>query len=259
MTWRKSIHSLTFMEPQTKPPSPWTRCPILHQDRFILVINKPAGVLSHPNTSKANGKQAAAFTGNYDAEARCFHSAAGKLWLIHRLDQDTSGVLLAAFDEQTAQRSRMLFEDQAIQKHYLAVIRGQTASPRGVWLDHLMTSASHGSVRTQVIKGRPPNAELHYLMIGRSEEHRVSLLDIRLITGKTHQIRVQAASRHHPLVGDDVYGDFSLNRRLKQALHLRRLALHARALEFKHPASGFKTVIEAPLPDDLHELIKTLH
>lgn len=247
------------MEPETKPTSPWTHCPVLHQDRFILVINKPAGVLSHPNNGKPNGKHAAAFAGNYDTEARCFHSAAGKLWLIHRLDQDTSGVLLAAFDEQTAQRSRILFEDQAIQKHYLAVVRGHPTATRGVWLDHLTTSASQVGVRTQVLKGRPTNAELHYLVKGRSDEHRVSLLDIQLITGKTHQIRVQAASRQHPLAGDDVYGDFSLNKRLKQSVYLRRLALHARCLEFKHPASGLKTVIEAPVPNDLHELMKTLH
>jgi 23S rRNA-/tRNA-specific pseudouridylate synthase len=109
-----------------------------------------------------------------------------------------------------------------------------------------------------VIKGRPPNAELSYQVKAHSAEHRLSLLDIALITGKTHQIRVQATSRQHPLAGDDVYGDFSLNKRLRQSLGLRRLALHAHRLEFKHPASGYKTVIEAPLPEDLSAAFKVL-
>ncbi len=247
------------MVPETEPPTPWTHCPVLHQDRFILVINKPAGVLSHPNPGKAEGKAVSAFVGRYDAESRCYHGPLGKLWLIHRLDQDTSGVLLAALDEKTSQRCRTFFEEQAIQKHYFAVVRGCPVTPKGIWLDHLTTSAAQGGVRTQVLKGRPPNAELHYSVKGRSEEHRVSLLDIHLITGRTHQIRVQAASRQHPLAGDDVYGDFSLNKRLRQSLPLRRLALHAHRLEFKHPASGFKTVIEAPIPQDLAAVMKTLH
>ena len=101
-----------------------TSCPVLHQDRFIVVIHKPAGVLSHPNSARPDPKHAAAFEGRYDAALRCFDGPAGKVWLIHRLDQDTSGALLAALDEKTAERCRALFEQDAIQKHYLALVRG---------------------------------------------------------------------------------------------------------------------------------------
>jgi RluA family pseudouridine synthase len=234
-----------------------THCPVLHRDRFIIVINKPAGVLSHPNSARIDPRHTAAFEGRYDLERRCFEGPAGKVWLIHRLDQDTSGALLAALDEKTADRCRALFEEGTIHKHYLALVRGSPV-PKGIWLDHLATSRGGGGVRTQVIKGRPPNAELSYQVRAHSAEHRLSLLDITLITGKTHQIRVQATSRQHPLAGDDVYGDFSLNKRLRQSLGLRRLALHAHRLEFKHPASGYKTVIEAPLPEDLSAAFKVL-
>lgn len=227
-----------------------TQCPILHRDRFIVVINKPTGVLSHPNSARLDPKNRAAFEGKYDLDRRCFDGPAGRVWLIHRLDQDTSGALLAALDEKTAERCRALFEEDAIQKHYLAFVRG-SLPPKGTWLDHLGTARAGGSVRTQVIKGRPPNAELRYEVKGHHAQERLSLLDIHLITGKTHQIRVQATSRQHPLAGDDVYGDFSMNKRLRQSLGLKRLALHAHRLEFKHPASGLKTVIEAPLPEDL--------
>ncbi len=234
-----------------------TQCPTLHRDRFIVVINKPAGVLSHPNSARLDPKNRAAFEGKYDLERRCFDGPAGKVWLIHRLDQDTSGALLAALDEKTAERCRALFEEDAIQKHYLALVRG-SLPPKGTWLDHLGTARAGGSVRTQVIKGRPPNAELRYEVKAHHAQERLSLLDIHLITGKTHQIRVQATSRQHPLPGDDVYGDFSMNKRLRQSLGLKRLALHAHRLEFKHPASGLKTVIEAPLPEDLAGVFNAL-
>lgn len=231
---------------------PITHCPILHRDRFIIVVNKPAGILSHPNTSRATGKERAAFEGRYDLDQKVFEGPAGRVWLIHRLDQDTSGVLLGALDEKTALRCREAFEAGAVRKHYTALVRGSVAAS-GVWLDHLAVSRDKGRVRTAVLKGRPPNAELHFKLIAHHPAARVSLVDIDLITGRTHQIRVQAASRQHPLIGDDVYGDFDLNRRLRTELQIRRLFLHARHLELKHPASGQKLIVEAPLSEDLQK------
>lgn len=230
-----------------------TSCPVLHRDRFIVVVNKPAGVLSHPNDARIDPKIRCAFAGRYDLDQRCFNGAAGKVWLIHRLDQDTSGVLLAALDERSAEKCRELFEQGAVRKHYMALVRGSLPS-KETWLDHLVTNRAAGRVRTTVLKGRPPNAELQMEVKAHHAQQRVSWIDIDLITGRTHQIRVQAASRQHPLVGDDVYGDFDMNRRLRQQLGIKRLCLHARQLEFKHPASGNKLCVRAPLPDDLASL-----
>lgn len=227
-----------------------TQCPVLHRDRFIVVVNKPAGVLSHPNPGKSNGKDRSAFEGRYDLEQKVFDGPGGRVWLIHRLDQDTSGVLLAALDEKTAVRCREAFEAGTVRKRYLAMVRGSLAAG-GTWLDHLAISRDRGRVRTAVLKGRPPNAELHFKVCGHHAGARVSVLEIDLITGRTHQIRVQAASRQHPLIGDDVYGDFDLNRRMKGELGIRRLFLHARQLELKHPASGQRLLVEAPLAEDL--------
>lgn len=234
-----------------------TQCPILHRDRFIVLVNKPAGVLSHPNSARVDPKNRAAFEGKYDLDRKCFDSPAGKVWLIHRLDQDTSGVLLAALDEGTAEKCRALFEEDAVKKHYLALVRG-TLPAKDIWLDHLTTTRIAGRVRTRSLKGRPPNAELRYEVKGHNATQRLSLMDIELITGRTHQIRVQASSRQHPLAGDDVYGDFDMNRRLRQQLGVKRLCLHARKLEFKHPASGNRLCIEAPLPEDLAGLLEAL-
>ena len=231
-----------------------TRCEILHEDRFLLVVNKPHGVLSHPNPKSAK-PQSAAFEGRYDAESRCFTGLAAKIWLIHRLDQDTSGVLLAAKDEKTAAACREAFEAEQVRKTYLALCAGGGLKNEGVWLDHLITTHERHQVRTTVRHGPRPNAEAKYRLIEYSPAHRLSLVEIELITGKTHQIRVQAASRRLPLVGDDVYGSFDLNRKLRQSLGARRLFLHAHELRLKHPASGQMLSVKAPLPDDLRAVL----
>lgn len=225
-----------------------TTCPVLHRDRFIVIVNKPAGVLSHPNTARST--EQAAFEGRYDLEKKCFDGPAGKVWLIHRLDQDTSGVLLGALDEKTAEKCRGLFEEELVKKQYLALVRGNPG-PKGTWLDHLATVREKGRVRTAVVKGRPPNAELHYQTLAHHAGERLSLLNLDLITGKTHQIRVQAASRQFHLIGDDVYGHFDLNKKLRRDLNLKRLFLHAHTLTIKHPTSGQTLRVEAPLAEDL--------
>lgn len=233
-----------------------TRCEILHEDRFLLVVNKPHGVLSHPNP-KAAKPQPAAFEGRYDADDRCFTGGIGKIWLIHRLDQDTSGVLLAAKDEKTAAACREAFEAEKVSKTYLALCAGGGLKNEGIWLDHLVTAHERHQVRTTVRHGPRPNAEARYRLIEHSPAHRLSLVEIGLITGKTHQIRVQAASRRLPLVGDDVYGSFDLNRKLRQSLGARRLFLHAHELRLKHPASGQMLSVKAPLPPDLVVVLET--
>jgi RluA family pseudouridine synthase len=233
-----------------------TTCPILHRDRFIVIINKPAGVLSHPNTARST--EQAAFEGRYDLEQKCFDTPGGKVWLIHRIDQDTSGVLLGAFDEKTAEKCRTMFDEDAVQKQYLTLVRGNPGK-EGTWLDHLATSREKGRVRTAVLKGRLPNAELDFKTLAYHAGQRVSLLNIDLITGKTHQIRVQASSRQHHLLGDDIYGHFDLNRKFKKEFGLKRLFLHARRLTLKHPASGQKLSVEAPLAEDLAAVLTQLN
>jgi 23S rRNA-/tRNA-specific pseudouridylate synthase len=97
---------------------------------------------------------------------------------------------------------------------------------------------------------------LHYSTLAASGSHPLCLLDIDLYTGKTHQIRVQAASRSHPVAGDDVYGDFARNRALRRDLGLTRLFLHAHRLELIHPLTRKRLTVEAPLPDDLHGVLE---
>jgi 23S rRNA pseudouridine955/2504/2580 synthase len=234
------------------PSHPFTHCPILHEDKALLVVDKPSGVLSHPNP---DGQGVSAFLGEYDPAERWFQSPKGPLWLIHRLDEDTSGVLLAAKTAQAAAHCRESFEEDRVRKHYLAVLSGLGLAAKGAWLDHLATQSGGGRVRTVVKPGGKPNAELHFIRRSHHPEHRLMLVEIDLFTGKTHQIRVQAAKRRHPVVGDDVYGNFALNRRLKAAFGLSRLFLHARTLEIMHPTNGKRLRLATALPTELLPLL----
>ena len=237
-------------------PPAITACPVLHRDRFIVLVDKPQGVLSHPNPGPSSKPQRAAFAGRYDLETKRFHGPSGEVFLIHRLDQDTSGVLLGALSETMAERCRAAFEAGQVKKRYLALVHG-LPKPEGVWQDHLAVTRERGQVRTVVNAKAAPNAELRYRVLTQSEKHRVSLLEIDLITGRTHQIRVQSASRKHPLLGDDVYGDFDLNKRFRKDHGLRRLFLHAQQLELKHPASGQMLCVQAVLPVELGAVLES--
>jgi RluA family pseudouridine synthase len=230
-----------------------TTCDVLHEDRWLILVHKPPGVLSHPNP-KGN-QEKCAFEGDYDFEEKCFATPAGKVWLIHRLDQDTSGVLLAAKDAKSAEACRRAFSEHGVRKTYLALTAGGGLPKKGEWHDHLAVRHQRKQVRTEVIKTALPNAESHFRLVNYDPVHRLSLLEIDLITGKTHQIRVQCASRHHPIVGDDVYGDFELNRKLRKALGIKRLCLHAARLEMKHPVTGETLRVEAAVPAEMASLL----
>lgn len=235
-----------------------TACPVLFEDGSLLVVDKPSGVLSHPNNGETGSPDRCAFIGKYDEAQRRFSTPAGPVWLIHRLDEDTSGILLAAKSQNAAAACRLAFEEDRVRKHYLALVRASGLRKEGAWLDHLITSTSKGKARTQVRANARPNAELHYRTLGENTAHRLALIDIDLYTGRTHQIRVQSASRRHEVCGDDVYGDFTLNRELRRAFGLRRLFLHAWKLEIIHPVTRKKLTLHSPLPADLTEVVAKL-
>ena len=235
----------------------FTDCPILLEDSHLLLVDKPAGLLSHPNPGAASSRNRGAFLGGYDFNEKTFETPSGRVWLLHRLDQDTSGVLMAAKDAAAAKRLRDDFDSGRIRKEYLCLVRGDPG-PKGVWKDHLTLKRDGTKVRSFVLRGHPPNAELRFTRVGLSASHKVSLLRVELITGRTHQIRVQANSRQHPLCGDDIYGDFAWNKKMARELDSERLFLHAGRLEFRHPKSGKSIRVEAPLPQELQGALERL-
>jgi len=234
-------------------PSPFTQCPVLFEDADLIVVDKPEGVLSHPNPGSKG--TSSAFEGPYDLGERKFQTPQGPVWLIHRLDQDTSGILLAAKNKKSVAACRKAFEDRQVKKYYLALVSRRPMPPHGIWRDTLMEQRSGGTLRSAINYAGKPNAFLNYKMKEFFPKLNLSLVEIDLLTGKTHQIRVQSAYRGHPVAGDRVYGNFTLNKELKAALGLHRMFLHAKRLVIPHPASGKTLTIESSLPEDLENCL----
>ncbi|MFA7255116.1 MAG: RluA family pseudouridine synthase [Candidatus Omnitrophota bacterium] len=231
----------------------FTQCPILFEDADLLVIDKPEGVLSHPNPGSKS--LSSAFEGPYDLGDRRFQTPQGPIWLIHRLDQDTSGVLLAAKNKKSVAACRKAFEERAVKKNYLALVSRKPMPAHGIWRDNMMERRSEGGIRSAISTLGRPNAFLNYKMKEYFPKFNLSLLEIELLTGKTHQIRVQSAYHGHPVAGDRLYGNFTLNKELKAALGLHRMFLHAWRLIFPHPTSGKLLTLESPLPEDLEDCL----
>ena len=232
-----------------------TLYPVIFEDRWFVAAAKPAAVLSHPNHAGAEKRGAAAFEGPYSFQERCFATPAGPLWLIHRLDQDASGILLAAKDAGTAAKMRQLFEKQEVTKAYVALLAGRLQPARGTWKDCMDEKKTGASVRAFVRSAGPANALLKYQVKGFFQRPGLTLVEIELVTGRTHQIRVQAAYRRHPVAGDGVYGHFAMNKRWRAELGLKRLFLHSYRLAFRHPHTGKAVDIVEPLPEDLEKVL----
>lgn len=230
-----------------------TRSPVLYEDPELLIIDKSAGVLSHPNPGQKI--QAAAFEGTYEFEERRFDTPGGPLWLIHRLDQDTSGILLAAKNKRSAEICRDCFEKKEIRKDYLALVSRKPMPAQGKWRDALTERHAGSFVRVAIHRSRAPNAFLNYRMREFFPKLNLALLEFQLITGKTHQIRVQSAYHGHPVAGDRIYGNFGLNKILRQTIELRRLFLHAWRLTLKHPDREEILEIESRLPQELERCL----
>jgi 23S rRNA pseudouridine1911/1915/1917 synthase len=239
----------------------FTSCPILYEDEWLIFIDKPSGVLSHPNPS---GRGKAAFNGRYNLSDRRFDTPAGSCWLVHRLDQDTSGVMLAAKSKEAAIKCRKQFEENAVTKEYQALVKGVLHQPHGAWRDHLQKETGKGSVRSRIVRGKAPNAELHYKVLQEWKTQvagrlvSICHIDIHLISGKTHQIRVQTASRGVPVIGDDIYGDFPLNRSFAKQFSFRKLCLHSSLLGVAHPMVKKRVDVKSAMPEEFKSLIRAV-
>ena len=218
--------------------------PIVFEDAALLVIDKPAGVAVHGGSGVSYG---------VIESLRAARPQAKVLELAHRLDRDTSGLLILAKKRSALVELHRLLREGEVKKVYVAVVKGvldktmlEIRAPL-----HKHVSAK-GERRVSVGEGgREAVTRVKALKSGRD----YSVLEVRLLTGRTHQIRVHLAHAGHPILGDDKYGDFSLNHALaKQGV--RRLFLHARRLEFAHPISGEHVELEAKLPDDMRAFVE---
>ena len=179
-----------------------------------------------------------------------------RLFLLNRLDSPTSGVLLAALDEDLAEEIRAHFARRKVQKSYLAIVKGSSLKGPGIWRDSLRITRARDKLRVYAGGGERVETEVR-LPRSRHLDARLMLLELRPRTGRTHQLRVQCAHRGYPVVGDATYGDFNLNRRIRRWWGTKRLFLHSNriAFELRFKGKGVNFRAEVPMPESFETLL----
>ncbi|QIK95871.1 RluA family pseudouridine synthase [Sphingomonas sp. HDW15A] len=229
---------------------------IVFEDEHLLVIDKPAGLVVHPAAGNRDGTLVNAL----------LHHCAGQLsgiggvarpGIVHRIDKDTSGLLVVAKTDTAHEGLARQFAAHSIGRRYLAIVRGVPTSAGGT-IDASLARSSQNRKKIAIVpEGRGKRAVTHWKLLRALKQ--AALVECRLETGRTHQVRVHMASIGHPLLGDPVYGSGkSGHRELLNALDFRRQALHAEGLEFTHPVTKVRLSFESALPPDMQELFNRL-
>jgi len=226
---------------------------VIYEDGTLLVIDKPAGMVVHPAPGHPGGTLVNALLAHCPELAESGDERPG---IVHRLDRDTSGLILVAKSEKARRALQRQFELRQVDKAYLAVLDGHLQPAWGRIEAPIGRDPQHRQRMAVLLGGREAITEYHVL---EQFAHDVgpargdySLVDVEPRTGRTHQIRVHFASIGHPVVADPVYG------RRKARLPAPRQFLHARRLGFKHPKTGQRLNLEAPLPPDLSSILDLL-
>ncbi len=229
---------------------------IVFEDEHLVVVDKPAGLVVHPAA------------GNLDSTLvnALLHHCAGQLsgiggvarpGIVHRIDKDTSGLLVVAKTDAAHEGLARQFADHSIERAYLAVVAGRPLPPAGTVRGAIARSSANRKKMALVADGRGKHAVTHFKTLETFAD--AALVECRLETGRTHQVRVHLASIGNPLLGDPAYGRTPAKLRpLLARLGFRRQALHAAVLGFVHPVSGRIHRFESPPPDDLRELLVEL-
>ena len=218
---------------------------ILHEDEDLVAIDKPPGLVVHPAPGARRGTLVNALVHRFGVTGV---GAPDRPGIVHRLDRDTSGVLLVARTPAALEALARQFRARTVEKRYLAVVRGALEPASGT-IDRPIgrhpTARKQMSVRSR--RGRP--AVTHWTVLERLPG--ATLVRLRPETGRTHQLRVHLAALGHPILGDRVYGGGG-------GPSAARQALHAEAIAFDHPRTGRRVTLRAPLPADLDELLRRL-
>ncbi|MBS0662783.1 MAG: RNA pseudouridine synthase [Verrucomicrobia bacterium] len=229
---------------------------VSHDSNGLAALNKPAGVLSHPNAGGDEPRSLLTVRYHLDGEYYEWTPASGaapqRLWLLNRLDSATSGVILVAADEELAREIRAHFKRRQVNKTYHALVFGSPHQRSELWKDMIATTRQGAQVRSVAGVGRVP-AECRMTLVRRGAgDARVSLLRLEPQTGRSHQLRVQCAKRQLPIVGDQTYGDFPANRAFAKLHRNKRLFLHSLSTRFEYEFRGrtFSFSAEAPLPEE---------
>jgi 23S rRNA pseudouridine955/2504/2580 synthase len=242
--------------PGARPPAPPREFPLVWEDEALLAVDKPAGVAVHGGSGVSFG---------VIEQLRRARPEAKFLELVHRLDKETSGVLLIAKKRSALLALQEQFRQRETGKTYAAFVAGAWPASRKVVdlaLHKTLDAAGERHVRVVAADHADGRRAISLVTITAAWPG-FTLLDVTIKTGRTHQIRVHLAHEGHPIVGDPKYGDFELNRALARGEALpgqrfERMFLHARRLRFEHPTSGEVIALEAPLPAEFERMVVAL-
>jgi 23S rRNA pseudouridine1911/1915/1917 synthase len=213
---------------------------VVHEDEHLLVVDKPAGLVVHPAPGHATGTLVHGLVG------RVGGGEAERPGIVHRLDRDTSGLMVLARTSEAHRRLQALVRRRALERHYLTLVSGRPRSRRGR-IEAPIGRDRHDPLRHSLDTDTPRDAVTHFEVVELLPRH--ALLDVRLETGRTHQIRVHLEAIELPVAGDPVYGR-------PRELGLRRQFLHAARLAFPHPFTGEPVETSSPLPAELETALE---
>lgn len=229
---------------------------IVYEDDHLLLVDKPAGMVVHPAAGNADGTLVNAL----------LHHCAGRLsgiggvarpGIVHRIDKNTSGLLVVAKTDVAHEGLSAQFARHSIHRRYLAIVAGRPNPPSGSVDAPLARSSANRQKMAVVDDGRGKRAVTHYRLLTPLRD--AALVECRLETGRTHQVRVHMTSIGHPLLGDPVYGRTrQAHRDLLKQSHFARQALHAAELGFIHPVTKEKLSFQSDMPPDMQELFRAL-
>lgn len=234
------------VSPKTEEPLPF---PIMYEDDALIVVNKPSGLVVHPAAGHQDGNTLVELLegklpkGNWPDEIRP--------GLVHRLDRDTTGVIVLAKTPETHAHLSKQFSRRQVKKMYVALVKGAVEAAQGT-LECYM-SRHPGKRQRFAVSGSGGRWASTRFKVEERFGQTATLLELYPLTGRTHQLRVQLASYGHPILGDHVYGT-----RDPQFDFIARQMLHAAYLSIKHPVTGASLEFNAPLPDDIQEAIKLI-
>ncbi|PLX73290.1 MAG: RluA family pseudouridine synthase [Desulfuromonas sp.] len=249
------------------PPEPIEALPedipleILYEDTYLIVINKPAGMVVHPAPGHSSGTLVNALLHH----CRDLSGIGGSLrpGIVHRLDKDTSGVMVVTKDDKAHQGLAAQFKKHSISRQYVAFVYGHVQNPSGT-VDKAIGRHPQQRKKMSGASRSGRRAVTHWRVLQRFDRDRLTFLELTLETGRTHQIRVHLSEMNLPIIGDPVYGGLKKSNALTDSAlrslvqGMKRQALHARLLGFDHPISGERMEFTSPLPDDMAAILEYL-
>lgn len=243
-SYRLAVGELVEVDVSSLEPEPLAaeeiELAIVHEDEHLLVVDKPAGLVVHPTRGQTRGTLVHGLLGRGLAGG-----PADRPGIVHRLDRDTSGLLVVTRSQEAHRRMQALVRRRALEREYLALVRGRPRSRTGT-IEAPVGRDRSDPTRHSLDTPTPRDAVTHFEVERLLDEH--ALLRVRLETGRTHQIRVHLKAVGLPVSGDPVYG-------ARGDLGLTRQFLHAARLAFDHPFTGARVDVSSPLPPDLAEAL----